>query len=90
LQRPNVAALERSDNAANRGHAFAELKRGYETVSDRTGAFQNGIASWRGASARAGLLRDIGRGLKLRATRDIEPLPRTKFAPCNFCPAAES
>ena len=26
---PNVAALERSDNVADRGHAFAELKRGY-------------------------------------------------------------
>ena len=25
----NVAALERSDNVANRGHAFAVLKRGY-------------------------------------------------------------
>ena len=25
----NVAALERSDNVADRGHAFALLKRGY-------------------------------------------------------------
>jgi len=25
----NVAALQRSDNGADRGHAFAELKRGY-------------------------------------------------------------
>jgi hypothetical protein len=25
----NVAALERSDNVADRDHAFAELKRGY-------------------------------------------------------------
>jgi hypothetical protein len=26
--RPNVAALERSDNVADRDHAFAALKRG--------------------------------------------------------------
>jgi len=27
----SVAALERSDNVANRGHAFAALKRGYSS-----------------------------------------------------------
>ena len=32
----NVAALERSDNVAGRGHAFAGLKRGYP----RMGGYQ--------------------------------------------------
>ena len=31
----NVAELERSDNVADRSHAFAVLKRGYTTVPAR-------------------------------------------------------
>jgi hypothetical protein len=33
-QRRNEAALERSDNVADRSHAFAVLKRGYGRCSD--------------------------------------------------------
>jgi len=33
----NVAALERSDNVAERGHAFAGLKRGYTRRNQSVG-----------------------------------------------------
>jgi len=36
-RRRNVAALERSDNVADRSHAFAVLKRGYTRLSCRAG-----------------------------------------------------
>ena len=49
----NVAALERSDNVADRGHAFAELKRGYPRPRPESGRKPEDTAGWKPAATPA-------------------------------------